>query len=344
MPKMIFKMYIDTQKAIFSLPLRCVHCIFRTITKRITGAPIPDSAVETQEINPVTFLTGNPCDTASVPKEMRKLTRECVAAVNRMDAYYAKLKKCKTDLETWKDENIRKNKEKFKTRSDEEELVKLLASAMNYLQTLKARKDRADCIFCENATNFLTIRNVEAKKLLDLLYNLNETEERTNVVKDVLAKIDRFKKIKIDFPSEKSESPAQVLRVNFESLRKSVQDVVNDNINLKCKLTTTNDKLDEVIEISKNLNREVVTLGSQFNDVCVLTKQMATLQNQVDRGQELLLEVEADRDEMRAKLQTLERLIKEEEDFLGEPTESNFGNSCSSLAKLSLDVFGSSRC
>ncbi|KFM75616.1 hypothetical protein X975_21536, partial [Stegodyphus mimosarum] len=84
-------------------------------------------------------------------------------------------------------------------------------------------------------------------------------------------------------------------------------------------------------------------LGSQFNDVCVLTKQMATLQTQVDRGQELLLEVEADRDEMRAKLQILERLIKEEEDFLGDPTESNFEDSCPSLAKLSLDVFGSSR-
>lgn len=94
---------------------------------------------------------------------------------------------------------------------------------------------------------------------------------------------------------------------------------------LRRRLATTNRKLEEVHKACSSLLHGICSLNDHFNRFTAMREKLVTLEIELDEGRKLLHEVEDDRNMMRSKLLALEKLIKEEEDFLDDVScESGF--------------------
>lgn len=94
---------------------------------------------------------------------------------------------------------------------------------------------------------------------------------------------------------------------------------------LRHRLAITYRKLEEVHKACSSLLNGISSLNDNFSKFTCMRDKLVILDAELNEGKKLLQEVEADRNVMRSKLMTLEKLIKEEEEFLDDVScESGF--------------------
>ncbi|XP_054708955.1 uncharacterized protein LOC129218659 isoform X2 [Uloborus diversus] len=336
MPKRTITLYIRVQKTVLYMPFRYVTRLYAFVCKYLpwststqkTTAPSPS---EPKEPNVLTFLTNGDTRPKTITEEMRKLVVGSAKAIDTMESRRKKLRNQRHKLESWAVDNEKKTNEMFQIAVEEKQMIKVIAAAVQRLKTLKSKREKVDSKFSEGTRKFFANGTSSASKIL----------ENKTIVEEFLKKqMDENGKIKVynnmlGSPNngeieEASSEPVSTdssepvenkvyqfkIKQNSEILQ-GIEVIKEENIALKQRLSATNEKLEWFLETSDNLVDEMVKLSLQFAKVNALNKEISELQTQLAEGREMLCAVQTDRDEMKAKLKTLEGMIKEEEDYLG---------------------------
>ncbi|KAF8784730.1 hypothetical protein HNY73_010374 [Argiope bruennichi] len=334
MPKRAIVLCFTIQKEIFMLPFRCLNKGYEAIKPPFRLVHRIYKALIREDPSPAELLTGekNPSATKIIASS-RQLRCSVMKAINKENNYRSRLSSYQRQLEKWKLENEKRTEEIHKITLEEKELMKAVASALRYIKSLKVKREKLNDCFSKNVTNMINSGDISEEKLHVMQKELKNIDaiinDKKNVCLNLLAqgrapsddflggltpsKVQKRTSVKFDV----SHIPVQT-----EPVQKVLSLLMDENMYLKTRLSTTHDKLEDILKLSESINREVVVLSEKFTQMAAVNNEMTDLQQKLDREREMLKDVEADRDQMRYKLETLASIIREEEEFLAS-TESS---------------------
>ncbi|GBM23917.1 hypothetical protein AVEN_52122-1 [Araneus ventricosus] len=334
MPKRAIVLCFTIQKEIFMLPFRCLNKGYEAIKPPFLFVHRIYKALTREDPSPVELLTGekNP-SAAKIIASSRQLRYTVMKAINKEHNYRSRLSSYQRQLEKWKMENEKRTEEIHKITLEEKELMKSVASALRYIKSLKVKREKLNDCFSKNITNMINNGDISEEKLLVMQKEMKNIDaiinDKKNVCLNLLtqgraptddllggstqSKVQKRTSAKLDA----SQIPAQT-----EPVQKVLSLLMDENMYLKSRLSTTHDKLEDILKLSESINREVVVLSEKFTQMAAVNNEMSDLQQKLNREREMLQDVEADRDQMRYKLETLASIIREEEEFLASTKSS----------------------
>ncbi|CAL1271036.1 unnamed protein product [Larinioides sclopetarius] len=333
MPKRAIVLCFTIQKEIFMLPFRCLNKGYEAIKPPFRLVHRIYKALTREDPSPAELLTGEKNPTPSkIIASSRQLRCSVMKAINKENNYKSRLSSYQRQLEKWKLENEKRTEEIHKITLEEKELMKAVASALRYIKSLKLKREKLNDCFSKNITNMIN-GDLSEEKLLVMQKEMKNIDaiinDKKNVCLNLLtqgraptddllggsvpSKVQKRTSVKFDV----SQIPTQT-----EPVQKILSLLIDENMYLKSRLSTTHDKLEDILKLSESINREVVVLSEKFTQMAAVNNEMTDLQQKLDREREMLKDVEADRDQMRYKLETLASIIREEEEFLAS-TESS---------------------
>ncbi|GIX69408.1 uncharacterized protein CDAR_427741 [Caerostris darwini] len=339
MPKRAVVLCFKIQKEIFFLPFRCVNKVFEAIKPPFAYLNRVYRALTDEGPTAVELLTGekNPSATKIIDssRHLRHAVLKSIAKENSKSS----LSMYQKQLEKWKLENEKRTEEMFKITIEERELMKAVASALRYLKSLKNKREKMNDNYSKNIVSMINTGTLSGEKILTMQKDIKNIDAVINEKKNACLNFLNQGSIAIaddligGLKSYKSETqPIQnhddsQTSSSTEVMQKCLSIVMDENQYLKNRLTSTHNKLEDILRLSENINYEILNLSEKFTKMIEVNSEMAHLQLKLDQERDMLKNVEADRDLMRDKLQTLEFMIQEEEDFLG-TTESEASDSC----------------
>lgn len=312
-PKEALKAIIKIQMEIAYLPIRFLRSLYNLFFK----ADEPASRCNDSIFIASPTLERESSTEGGVIKEVkdiRNVTLRAIATVTAKDLAQSKQMKA---------ENEKRFQEIYSFTSKKTDVAKGVSRALKCLESAKVREDLNNEINSENEA----IIN-ESKVITNALHTLEVRDASTQKEFTTMVQEPDAEKEIVSFLASykpflsKGENPAMNDRQTFNSsigiLQTLAKVSIKENILLRRRLCLTNNKFEDVLDSFNSLIKEMSKLNKQLKKLTTLSTKMSGLQVELNEGKKLLQEVEADRNEMYEKLQTLRKMIKEEEEYLND--------------------------
>lgn len=320
----------------------------------IARAVLPTVKVSVETVTPVQLLTGerNP-SRETIIAACREIRCSTIKSISKRQAN-SHLSDYKQQLDKWRLESEKRTEEIYKIGAEDKELMKAVASGLRCLKVLKNKRDVMHSYYNKNISAMINDGTATGEKLMAMKNCIKVVDaailDKKNACLDLLnyGQLEDLSDSGYTSPvkTDPFQNVEQDLNPPVETMQKVLNLVTEENSMLRGQLSVTVKKLEDILKVSLNINNEVNSLNEKFTKMNAFNNEMSNLQDKLDHERDLLLKVQADRDIMKHKLKTLEALIKEEEEFLGDSRlEFDFEDSdVSSLAAdLDLDFSSSSR-
>lgn len=334
------------------LPLGCLAKVSKVLLlppllllAKIAKPILPTITV--QRVTPVQLLTGerNPSP-ESIIAACREIRCSTIKQISKSQAS-SHLSDYRQQLEKWRLESEKRTEEIYKIGAEDKELMKAVASGLRCLKVLKNKRDIMHSYYNKNISTMINDGTATGEKLKSMKNNIKVVDaailDKKNACLDLLnyGQLDDLSDSGYTSPvkTDPYQSVEQDLNPHVETLQKVLNLVTEENSMLRDQLSVTVKKLEDILKVSLNINNEVNSLNEKFTKMNAFNNEMSDLQDKLDHERHLLLNVQADRDIMKHKLKTLEELIKEEEEFLGDSRfESSYEDSEISSLAADLDL------
>ncbi|XP_015910697.1 putative leucine-rich repeat-containing protein DDB_G0290503 isoform X2 [Parasteatoda tepidariorum] len=277
-----------------------------------------------------TLLTGVPDPTCEqVSNAVRCIHNSAINIIVNQISQKNKLQEYRNELQRWREENEKEIVDLYNLDERDKITMKTLAISVKKLKALKAKKNKFAKLNNEKmlkVANKSNLSTEDLKIIKESNKNLNEIDFEMNKNKkeclDMVKTSERlsqlFTKVLLhnEFFYDCTLEPEVPLNNIMNKLRAITYKSQLENDAFKSSLVVTNEKLDKILTATERISTALDDFREELPDIPSMKNELAALRSQLEQEQLVLRNVKGERDIMRVKLDVLEDLIEDQEDFL----------------------------